>query len=159
MESHILKVKKITFKSCSSSTSLVNDLLKRKPFFEEMRKKYFLLIKHWIIFYPKQSSERSQSNAQNASIRKIQIPSMQEQSLNPKLQEELNRFKEIQMNPQLLLQTLSKMEQERRQVSLNNFELWSVNSAVLSSGWTIEKNEESSIRWYERKWRIRRFCA
>lgn len=158
MESHILKVKKITFKSCSSSTSLVNDLLKRKPFFEEMRKKYFLLIKHWIIFYPKQS-ERSQSNAQNASIRKIQISSMQEQSLNPKLQEELNRFKEIQMNPQLLLQTLSKMEQERRQVSLNNFELWSVNSAVLSSGWTIEKNEESSIRWYERKWRIRRFCA
>lgn len=38
---------------------------------------------------------------------------MKNQGINPQLQEELNRFKEIQKNPQQLLQKLREMEQLR----------------------------------------------
>lgn len=49
------------------------------------------------------------------------------QFLNPKLQEELNRFKEIQRNPQLLLQTLLEMEREK-QLPVSSFHCGALDS-------------------------------
>lgn len=38
----------------------------------------------------------------------------EEQMVNPQLKEELNCFKDIQKNPQLLLQTLAEMEKRKK---------------------------------------------
>lgn len=54
--------------------------------------------------------------------RQFQTSRHQEKCINPQLQEELNRFKEIQKNPQLLLQTLLEMEHKKQlRVSLVHY--------------------------------------
>lgn len=58
-----------------------------------------------------QTSEKATTNCENSETSQIQPQS----PVDPKLQEELNRFKEIQKNPQLLLQTLMEMEYQKQQ--------------------------------------------